>query len=222
MLLHVYICTLESVVLLHWFQSTYYFICSPGLKVLSSIFVQNSRWGTFINFRPKVQVRYVYHFSSKSPGDVRSSISVQKSRWCMFINIRPKVQVMYVHLFPSKSLGEVRSLISLQKSRWGIFIYIRQKSRWCMFINIRQKSRWGMFINICSSHHHCHLCTTVFHILIFFSVIVRPICSKLYRNVTYLVSNSIYEICFHGKFTAKTIILSDWLKFELSSQKRHL
>ena len=118
MLLHVYICTLESVVLLHWFQSTYYFICSPGLKVLSSIFVQNSRWGTFINFRPKVQVRYVYHFSSKSPGDVRSSISVQKSRWCMFINIR-------------------------------------------------QKSRWGMFINICSSHHHCHLCTTVFHILIF-------------------------------------------------------
>lgn len=173
MLLHVYICTLESVVLLHWFQSTYYFICSPGLMVLSSIFVQNSRWGTFINFRPKVQVRYVYHFSSKNLGDVRSSISVQKSRWCMFINIR-------------------------------------------------QKSRWGMFINICSSHHHCHLCTTVFHILIFFSVIVRPICSKLYRNVTYLVSNSIYEICFHGKFTAKTIILSDWLKFEISSQKQHL
>ena len=207
MLLHVYICTLESVVLLHWFQSTYYFICSPGLKVLSSIFVQNSRWGTFINFRPKVQVRYVYHFSSKSPGDVRSSISVQKSRWGTFINIPQKVQVRYIHQFPSKSPGEVYSSISV-KSPGDV----------CSSISVKSPDEVCSLISV----HHIIIVICVPQFFTFFSVIVRPICSKLYRNVTYLVSNSIYEICFHGKFTAKTIILSDWLKFELSSQKRHL
>lgn len=77
--------------------------------------------------------------------------------------------------------------------------------------------------------HICHHFTSVFivvwhlafHISIFFSQNTRIIEARLDRNITWIAHNISYDVCVIQKFkmAAKPFILSDLMKFQISSSQ---